>query len=214
MCAAERSPVIRLDPADNIVVARRPVPAGTWIPSEGITAQSDIPLGHKISTRSIRKGEPVLKYNTVIGYASRDVEAGTHMHNDTIHFDAVAQDAPFCVDYRPVELVPPAQRRLPDFSAHRKYRNHTQWYPWNPPAFFPRSHNNQNGCHCRLAVRCLPLPFLLPAGRQIPCLPHGFPYPAQLDSTQSPMLPLFRPHCHGQKASNPAAKRQVCGYGR
>ena len=33
------------------------------------------------------------------------------MHNDTIHFDAVAQDAPFCVDYRPVELVPPAQRR-------------------------------------------------------------------------------------------------------
>ena len=103
MCASERSPVIRLDPADNIVVARRPVPAGTWIPSEGITAQSDIPLGHKISTRAIRKGEPVLKYNTVIGYASRDVEAGTHMHNDTIHFDAVAQDAPFCVDYRPVE---------------------------------------------------------------------------------------------------------------
>lgn len=111
MCAVERSPVIRLDPADNIVVARRPVPAGTWIPSEGITAQSNIPLGHKISTRAIRKGEPVLKYNTVIGYASRDVEAGTHMHNDTIHFDAVAQDAPFCVDYRPVELVPPAQRR-------------------------------------------------------------------------------------------------------
>ena len=67
--------------------------AGTWIPSEEITAQSDIPLGHKISTRSIRKGEPILKYNTVIGYASRDVEAGTHMHNDTIHFDAVAQDA-------------------------------------------------------------------------------------------------------------------------
>lgn len=111
MCQAERSPVIRLDAADNIVVARQPVPAGTWIASEGIAARADIPLGHKIATRAIRQGEPVLKYNTVIGYASRDVEPGTLMHNDTIRFDAVAQEIAFCADYHPVELVPSEQRR-------------------------------------------------------------------------------------------------------
>lgn len=111
MCAADKSLVIRLDDADNIVVARRPVPAGTWIPSEGITAQSDIPLGHKIASQAIRRGEPVLKYNTVIGYAARDVEPGTHMHNDTIRFDAVEHEVPFCIDYHPVKLLPEDQRR-------------------------------------------------------------------------------------------------------
>ena len=89
--SSEKSPVIRLDPADNIVVARQPVAAGTVIPEEGITVKTDIPLGHKIASCPIAKGSPILKYNTVIGYASRDVEPGTHMHNDTIHFDAVSE---------------------------------------------------------------------------------------------------------------------------
>ena len=71
--SAEKSPVIRLDPADNIVVARQPVAAGTVIPEEGITVRTDIPIGQKIASRAIAKGAPILKYNTVIGYASRDV---------------------------------------------------------------------------------------------------------------------------------------------
>ena len=111
MSQTEKSPVIRLDAADNIVVARQPVPAGTWIASEGFAALSDIPLGHKMASRPIAQGEPVLKYNTVIGYAARDVAPGTHMHNDTIRFDTVARDYRFCCDYQPVELIPPDQRR-------------------------------------------------------------------------------------------------------
>lgn len=75
-----KCPVIRLDPADNIVVARQPIAAGTFIPEEGITVKTDIPIGHKIASRAISCGEPVWKYNTVIGYASRDVDAGTHSH--------------------------------------------------------------------------------------------------------------------------------------
>ena len=102
---------IRLDSADNTVLALRDIPAGTFLPEEGVTVRSDIPLGHKIATRPIAKGEPVLKCDTVIGYASRDVECGTHMHNDTIRFDAVAGTVDYCADYRPVELVPEAQRR-------------------------------------------------------------------------------------------------------
>ena len=102
-----KCPVIRLDPADNIVVARQPIAAGTFIPEEGITVKTDIPIGHKIASRAISCGEPVWKYNTVIGYASRDVDAGTHMHNDTIHFDAVSEEYHFCQDYHPVEVLPP-----------------------------------------------------------------------------------------------------------
>ena len=71
--SSEKSPIIRLDPADNIVVARQPVAAGTVIPEEGITVKTDIPLGHKIASCPIAKGSPILKYNTVIGYASLHV---------------------------------------------------------------------------------------------------------------------------------------------
>ena len=105
-----KCPVIRLDPADNIVVARQPIAAGTFIPEEGITVKTDIPIGHKIASRAISCGEPVWKYNTVIGYASRDVDAGTHMHNDTIHFDAVSEEYHFCQDYHPVEVLPPEKQ--------------------------------------------------------------------------------------------------------
>ena len=75
MESSRKSPVIRLDGADNIVVARQPIAAGTYIPEENVTVKTDIPIGHKIAARPITQGEPVLKYNTVIGYASRDVEA-------------------------------------------------------------------------------------------------------------------------------------------
>lgn len=111
MTTEKKSPVIRLDSADNIVVARQPVPAGTYIPDEDFTVQSDIPIGHKIASRAIRQNEPILKYNTVIGYAARDVEAGTHMHNETIYFDSVSKQYEFCRDYHPVNILPPEQCR-------------------------------------------------------------------------------------------------------
>ena len=70
-----------------------------------------IPLGHKLATCAIAKDEPVRKYNTIIGYATRDVVPGTHMHNDTIRFDRVEHPTDFCEDYHPVELLAPEQRR-------------------------------------------------------------------------------------------------------
>ena len=105
---------ITLDEDDNTAVARKEVPAGTVIPELGLTVLSDIPAGHKIAVREILKDEPVRKYGIIIGYATRDCAPGTHMHNETIHFDAKAsREAPpeFCADYRPVEILPPKERR-------------------------------------------------------------------------------------------------------
>lgn len=107
----EKCPVIRLDEGDNIVVARTPIAAGVRIPEEGIRTLSEIPLGHKIATRPIREGEAVRKYNTVIGYASRDIEPGTHMHNEEILFDQVDRQYAFCSEYQPTELLPEGKRR-------------------------------------------------------------------------------------------------------
>ena len=102
---------IRLDETDNTVLALKDIPAGTFLPGEGVTVLTDIPMGHKIASCSISKGEPVLKCGTVIGYASRDAEPGTHMHNDTIAFDAVAEETSFCADWSPTDFVAESERR-------------------------------------------------------------------------------------------------------
>jgi len=107
---ATPSPVIRLDPADNVVVARVDLPAGSLIAGEGITTLQPVPVGHKVATRDLKAGEPIRKYDTVIGYASADLPAGTWMHSHNVLFDEVEKDYAFGRDYRQTEYLPPAQR--------------------------------------------------------------------------------------------------------
>lgn len=110
MSHREVSPVIRLDAADNVVVARLEISAGTVIPGEGVTTQQAVPLGHKVAARLIAKGEPVLKYNTVIGYAAEDLPPGTWMHSHNIAFGDTDRDYRYGLDYVPTDLLPADQR--------------------------------------------------------------------------------------------------------
>ncbi|OOW00409.1 UxaA family hydrolase [Pseudomonas sp. MF4836] len=110
MSLREVSPVIRLDPADNVVVARLDIGPGTVIADEGLSTLQAVPLGHKIATRLIEKGQPVLKYNTVIGYAAEDLPPGTWMHSHNIAFGETARDYRYGLDYVPTELLPAEQR--------------------------------------------------------------------------------------------------------
>lgn len=105
-----RSPFIRLDARDNVVVARLPVPAGTPVPEENCVTLHDVPAGHKIAARHIRKGEAVRKYDTVIGFAGEDLQPGAWMHSHNILFDAVEKDYAFSRDYRPTLLLPESER--------------------------------------------------------------------------------------------------------
>ncbi len=105
------NPTIRLEPEDNVVVARHDIPKGTLIPDEGITLLDDLPAGYKCAARDIKKGEPILKYNTIIGYAAEDTPAGTMMHSHNIRFEAHDLDYAFGADCKPVTLLPPEQRR-------------------------------------------------------------------------------------------------------
>ncbi|MCA0872770.1 altronate dehydratase family protein [Seohaeicola saemankumensis] len=108
----DRSPVIRLDAGDNVVVARVDIAAGTAIPGEGITAREDVPMGHKLATQAVAKGAPVLKYGTIIGFAGETIEPGTWMHSHNVLMDEVQKDYRFAADYRPAELLPEAERAV------------------------------------------------------------------------------------------------------
>ena len=48
--------------------------------SEIITVIGDVPYGHKIAVKPIRKGEQIIKYGEEIGAAIRDIEKGEYVH--------------------------------------------------------------------------------------------------------------------------------------
>ncbi|MCC7045649.1 MAG: altronate dehydratase [Alphaproteobacteria bacterium] len=98
-------PIIRLHSADNVVVARIDVAAGTPVPEENVVARSKVPAGYKIATRHLGKGDPILKYNTVIGFAGEDISAGTMVHGHNIEFREFDRDYAHASEYRPIEPV-------------------------------------------------------------------------------------------------------------
>ncbi|SPF80039.1 UxaA family hydrolase [Pseudoprimorskyibacter insulae] len=106
---AEKSPVIRLDDRDNVVVARVEIAAGTDV-GAGLIARHDIPLGHKIATEAIAKGNPVRKYDTIIGFAGEDIAPGTWLHSHNVLMDDFQKDYRFAQDYVPADLLPENQR--------------------------------------------------------------------------------------------------------
>ncbi|MFW5696634.1 MAG: UxaA family hydrolase [Phototrophicaceae bacterium] len=79
--------VFVIDAADNVgtaVVAA--IQKGEQIGTNGritdvkVTANADIPYGHKIALADIPAGSTVMKYGLSIGTASADIKAGDHVH--------------------------------------------------------------------------------------------------------------------------------------
>lgn len=104
------SPVIRLNPQDNVAVARWAVAAGTPLGLEGVVAAGDVPRGHKVAIAPIAAGAVVRKYGQLIGYATRAIAPGehVHLHNMEMRDGDVAHE--FCADARPTPLLPEAER--------------------------------------------------------------------------------------------------------
>ncbi len=45
-----------------------------------VTLRDDVPLGHKVALQDRQIGEPIVKYNEVIGLATIPIAAGDHVH--------------------------------------------------------------------------------------------------------------------------------------
>ena len=99
------SPVLRLNPADDVVIACRELESGTALPREGISCRERIPAGHKVATRAIAAGEPVRRYSQVIGFATQAIAAGAHVHVHNLEVRDFARDYAFGEAYRPTVFV-------------------------------------------------------------------------------------------------------------
>lgn len=76
---------IRINPADNVVVALQPLQQGGIIEIDGkpITLATDIPAGHKCALKDFEEGENIVKYGFPIGHARHAIRQGCLLdHND------------------------------------------------------------------------------------------------------------------------------------
>jgi altronate hydrolase len=103
-------PVIRIHAADNVVIARRQLLGGTVVAEEGITVSGLVPPGHKVATRDIAPGEPVRRYNQVIGQATQAIAAGQHVHTHNLAFSEFARQHEPGAGATPTEFIEPGER--------------------------------------------------------------------------------------------------------
>ncbi len=101
----QASLAIRLHPNDDVVIARQQLVGGTRLLDENVTVAGLVPPGHKVATRAIKAGEPVRRYNQIIGFASRDIAPGEHVHLNNLAMGAFDRDYAFGADVKPTQHV-------------------------------------------------------------------------------------------------------------
>lgn len=99
------SPVIRIHAQDNVVIARQQLLGGTVLASEGVTVSGLVPPGHKVATRDIAQGEPVRRYDQIIGVATQAISAGQHVHTHNLAFSDFAREHLPGADAKPTAYV-------------------------------------------------------------------------------------------------------------
>ncbi len=81
MLQAAADQTIRLHPDDDVVIAR--------------AEMKGIPAGHKIAVHDIARGAPVRRYNQIIGFASKPIRAGEHVHVHNLAMAVFERDYAF-----------------------------------------------------------------------------------------------------------------------
>jgi arabinonate dehydratase len=104
-------PATRLDPADDVAIALRPLRAGQTITVAGqrVTLQAPIPPGHKFALHAVAVGEPVRRYGQIIGTATTPIAPGEHVHTQNLHVAALQLDYAVGADAQPVAFAPEAE---------------------------------------------------------------------------------------------------------
>jgi altronate hydrolase len=99
---------IRLHADDDVVIARTQLVSGTALLDENVKVSGLIPPGHKVATHAIPAGAPVKRYNQIIGFASRDIAPGEHVHLNNLQMGSFDRDYAFGLDVKPTQYVTPA----------------------------------------------------------------------------------------------------------
>ncbi|WP_431123164.1 UxaA family hydrolase [Variovorax paradoxus] len=101
--------VIRLHAEDDVVISLDQLVAGMHIESENVAVTGLVPPGHKMATRAIEAGAAVRRYGQIIGFASRPIRVGQHVHTHNLAMGDFMRDHAHAADARPtVHAAEPA----------------------------------------------------------------------------------------------------------
>jgi altronate hydrolase len=103
--ARDVAPTIRLNEADDVVIARRQLLSGTMIDDERVTVRGLIPQGHKLAVRDIALGQPVRRYGQIIGFASQAILSGQHVHLHNLAMGTFEREHGVSIDWSVAEPV-------------------------------------------------------------------------------------------------------------
>ncbi len=111
--------VIQIKPEDNVAVAVEDLPAGAPV-RPGLETREPVPQAHKVALRNLAKGEAILRYGVVLGYAAQDIPAGSWIHEKLVELP----ESPG-LDHLEwgTHLVPPEQLPEPVRTTWMGYRN-------------------------------------------------------------------------------------------
>ena len=105
---------IHIHPNDNVAVALHPIAAGTVF--EGVTANMDIPQGHKMALNGLAENDQVVKYGFPIGHATCPIAPGEWVHTHNMKTNLSGQ---LEYSYHP-KLNPPAPLPCATFQGFRR----------------------------------------------------------------------------------------------
>jgi altronate hydrolase len=106
--AIQDTPAVRMHPDDDVGVALMPMGAERLVQLGDIAVRLTAPIGagHKFALRPLRKGQPVLRYGQLIGYATSDIRAGEHVHSHNLSVGEMHMEYEFGTDIRPITPAP------------------------------------------------------------------------------------------------------------
>lgn len=81
--------LLLLDDADNVLIARMRIAAGSAVLVDGdtVTLAAPLSIGHKLARSPIAAGDKILKYGAPIGSATEAIARGAHVHVHNVKSD-------------------------------------------------------------------------------------------------------------------------------
>ena len=114
--ASDVPSALLLMPNDDVMIACRDIAPGTRLggPETPVISRDRVPSGHKVACLDIQKGLPIRKFGQVIGFASTDIPAGSHIHSHNLEAGSFEREYQFGVDANPLP-VPETQSHFDGF---------------------------------------------------------------------------------------------------
>lgn len=83
---------LTLNPADNVAILTEIALGGSDPLQIGGKLANFVPAGHKVASTDVKNGNPIRKFGQIIGYATEDITAGSHVHTHNCAFGEHERD--------------------------------------------------------------------------------------------------------------------------